>query len=889
MPGIAYAQTNEAPPPEAPAAEAGEIIVTGTRATGMQAADSAAPIQLIGSEAISKVGQPNLNQALTQLVPSFQAQNQGTDMASFSLSARLRGISPNHTLVMVNGKRRHGNSILQVINGAFGGSASPSIDLIPPDIVQRIEILQDGAAAQYGSDAIAGVINIILKSDTSGGKVTGSVGQYYDGEGTTYSASTNFGLSIGDSGYLDISLFHRRNEVTTLGEGQITVKNYNGTVNSGTPAGFQSIYNALVSNNGTSHINGGQPKSMLNIGFYNFGYDFGGVELYSFGDVSYRHGDALQGYRVPSRVCTSGSSYKDPITNVALPTDPAYCYGPTVASGMIPHIEVKQQEFQVTNGVKGDLGGFNWDLAVSYSEDLAKVYTTKSLNASMWQNSFFNAYSAARRAGATQTAAAVAGQAGAFSPTDFYDGQFLFTQFTTTLDLRKEIEVGLSDPLTLALGGEYRKETYQIGAGDAGSTYIEGGQAFPGYAKSDAGSIGRTAKAVYADIIVKPVADWSVDLAGRYENYSDFGDTFIGKLTSRYDITDTIAVRGTVSTGFRAPSLPESGYSATSVAPTSATIQLAPSSPGATSAGFGALKPEKSTNFSAGFVVRPMPRMIVTLDGYYIKIKDRIVSSGNITGQNAQPFPTPGTPVLTPLINGLTPYQLVLNAIAASGKQLDPTVLQSGGLSIQTFTNGIDTETWGLEFSARYPITTSFGKFDLTFNANYNKTKVTDNRLGTLFNIQAQAIIEKSSPTFKSVAGINFTKGPFNANLRATYYSKTTSLVQPNAFSTTPRPIGSATNGYYRAVVDPAVIFDLELGYDITKWINLSVGANNLLNKIPEVPPLVADYNAANPAAGWQAGRSPYINGQGSLGAPYTFGPYGTKGGYYYARLALKF
>ena len=164
----------------APADEGEEIIVTGTRAVGTQAAESAAPIQLLSDTALEKVGQPNLNQALTQLVPSFQAQTQGTDMASFSLSARLRGISPNHTLVMVNGKRRHGNSILQVINGAFGGSAAPSIDLIPPDIVQRIEILQDGAAAQYGSDAIAGVINIILKSDTEGGTVKFNTGQYYD-------------------------------------------------------------------------------------------------------------------------------------------------------------------------------------------------------------------------------------------------------------------------------------------------------------------------------------------------------------------------------------------------------------------------------------------------------------------------------------------------------------------------------------------------------------------------------------------------------------------------------------------------------------------------------------------------------------------------------------
>src|SRR5690349_548735 len=161
----ALAQDDPAVPLAAEDPDAGAIIVTGTRAAGMRAEEAAAPIQLLSEDAISRVGQPNLNQVLTQLVPSFQAQTQGTDMASFSLTGRLRGLSPNHTLVMVNGKRRAGNSILQVINGAFGGSAAPSLDLIPPEIVQRIEILQDGAAAQYGTDAIAGVINIILKSD----------------------------------------------------------------------------------------------------------------------------------------------------------------------------------------------------------------------------------------------------------------------------------------------------------------------------------------------------------------------------------------------------------------------------------------------------------------------------------------------------------------------------------------------------------------------------------------------------------------------------------------------------------------------------------------------------------------------------------------------------
>lgn len=838
-------------PAAAPVADAQEIVVTGTRATGQAAANSPAPIQLLSQDAITRVAQPNLNQALTQLVPSFQAQTQGTDMASFSLSARLRGLSPNHTLVMVNGKRRHANSILQVINGAFGGSAAPSIDLIPPDIVRRIEVLQDGAAAQYGSDAIAGVINIILKSDTEGGTIKLNAGQYYDGEGTTYSASGNFGMKLGESGFLDLALFHRRNEVTTIGDGQFSVVNYNGTPATNVSAAFAPIYANLVNTKGTANINGGQPASQLTLAFFNAGYDFGGVELYAFGDVSYRHGDALQGYRAPTRLCRTAAG-------AAQTTDPTNCFSTTAQTGLVPHIEVMQDEFSLTSGLRGEISGWSWDLAGSYAEDKARVYTTKSANASLFVDT---------------------GQ----TPTDFYDGSFKFTQFVGTLDLKKEFDVGFADPLNLAFGGEIRRETYTIGAGDAMSRYKEGGQSFPGYALSDAGTTKRTAKAVYIDIATKPVEGWTIDLAGRYEHYSDFGDTTIAKVTTRYDFNDAIAIRATASTGFRAPSLQEGGYSATNVGPTSATLQLAPGSPGALSAGFGALRPEKSLNLSAGFVLRPIPRLVITLDGYFIRIKDRIVSSGSIDGQRFTSLTTAPTKILTPLINGKTPFDLVQAAIAASGKAIDPTVVALGTLSLQTFTNGVDTETRGIELAMRYPVDLPFGKIDFNLGANYNKTKLTRNGLGTLLNFAAQRTIEAASPDFKLNFGALFTSGKFSANLRANYYSTTISLVQPNGASTTPKPILAT---YYQAEVKPAAIIDAEVSYEFTDFFTLAVGANNLFNKKPEIPPLVADYN---PATWPTTGRSPYINGGGSINAPYNFGPYGTNGGYYYARASLKF
>jgi iron complex outermembrane receptor protein len=402
-------------------------------------------------------------------------------MASFSLSGRLRGLSPNHTLVMVNGKRRHGNSILQVINGAFGGSAAPSLDLIPPEIIQRVEILQDGAAAQYGSDAIAGVINIILKSDTSGGTIEGTTGQYYDSEGVTYSASSNFGIPVGDAGFLDISLFHRRNDWTTQGDGQISVVNLNGTRNStvSAPSRRSTSRSPIPMARPTSTA--ASPASQLTIGFYNFGYEFDGFEVYSFGDVSYRHGDALQGYRVPNRVCRTAAG-------TAQTSDPTRCFGTTAQTGLVPHIEVKQNEFSFTGGVRGDADGWNWDVSGTYAEDVSDVYTTQSVNASLY---------------------VATGQ----SPTDFYDGGFQFNQFVGTVDINKEFDIGAAEPLTFAFGGEIRDESYTVSAGDPLSLYIEGGQSFPGYGLSDAGTIDRTAKALYVNFITDPVDGWTVDLA----------------------------------------------------------------------------------------------------------------------------------------------------------------------------------------------------------------------------------------------------------------------------------------------------------------------------------------------------------------------------------------
>ncbi|UZW54192.1 TonB-dependent receptor [Sphingobium sp. JS3065] len=836
----ACAMAQEAQSPQGD--DGGAIIVTGTRAVGMQAAESAAPVQVFSEEALSHVGQPNLNQALTQMVPSFTAQTQGTDMSNFSLSARLRGLSPNHALVMVNGKRRHGSAILQVIAGPFQGSAAPSIDLIPPDAVSRIEVLQDGAAAVYGTDAIAGAINLILKDQTEGGsfKVTG--GQYYNSEGELFSASGNVGFKLGEDGYFNLTGFHRRQSYTSTGTGQVTMADINGNpyVNSaGTyPGQFGSTnnyYDPAWADLDLNGINGGQAKSQLNLLFYNMGYDFGGIELYSFGDVSRRVGYAKQGYRPPNRICGSA-------------TDLTTCFGDTGTFGMVPQQKVEQKEYSLTIGVKGEASGWNYDVSTTYGSDQNKIWTIGSAHRALWIESYLRSI----QPGSTETPSTI---------TDAYDGGFKLSQLTNTLDIRKEFDVGMAEPLTLAFGGEYRRDTYEIVAGDYASTYKEGVQSFPGYKDVDAGKHSRSSKAAYINLIVSPVDGWTVDLAGRYEDYTDFGDTKIGKITTRYDFSDAFAIRGTASTGFRAPTLAESFYSTVNVGPTSAVLQLPAGSPAATLLGFNSLRPEKSTNFSAGIVLRPVPKLAITIDGYYIKIKDRISATASLPAiQGGQPVPG---------------AQNILAAIASTGLVLD-TGLQT--LGVASFTNLIDTETYGVDFAAHYPVALDFGKLDLSLNANYNKTKITDNKNPALFSAQSESYIEDASPEYKIVAGLNFSSGPFSANLRQTFYGKTSILVRSALTA-------AAMNGQpleRDGVVKATGITDLELGYDFTDFVTFSIGANNLFDKRPEKPKLLSGVTVL-------PGQSPYENGSTAWNGYYGHGAYGSAGGYYYARLDFKF
>ncbi len=820
----AWAQETTAPADEELAGS--DIIVTGTRKVGLTAAESATPIKLLSEEDISHVGQPNLNQVLTQLVPSFTAQAFGGDTANLTLSARLRGLSPNHTLVLINGKRRHGTANLAVLGGPFQGAATADLDLISPSSIKRIEVLEDGAAAQYGSDAIAGVINIILKDTAEGGDGYITAGKNYDVGGDTYAGTLHFGTRVGEDGFINITAFHRFHDFTQIGGLDRRVTDTNGVLRTTLSAAQRALYANIPGFPYVNKINGDATSKLTNLQF-NAGYDYGDVEVYSFGTYSKRIASAYENLRVPDRILGSPVLGVGGVLGAAGTTIP-------FPIGFSPREGIREDDYSITGGVKGTLSGFTYDFSTTYGEDKNLIYTLDSANRSLFIDT-------------------------GFTPFDFYNGFFKATEFTANADFSTEVEAGMAEPLNVAFGLEYRKNTYEIGAGDAGSIYKEGGQSYPGFRPSDAGFNSRNNKSIYLDISATPVDGLLLDGAVRYEDYSDFGSNWIFKGTGRYDFSESFALRGTVSTGFRAPTMAESFYSATNVSPTAAFVQLPANSAAAKVVGFQNLKPEKSTNFSIGTVIQPAPDVTITLDAYQVKITDRIVGTGSIFGSG-----------------GAVNFPIVTAAIIANGNILDPTVTQTG---INIFTNGADTRTRGVELTASYLMDVGTGSIAWTLSGNYNETKITqlvaapatltDPGTGQpipLFDTGTQSNLETASPKLKVIGSGTLTLGDLTIIARGTVFGKTSNFTSPNGGT------------YYKQTIGTAVIADLELSYKLTEELEVSLGANNLFNKKPPTVALVPGTTSFT-----------LVNGGNVLDAPLTFSPYGINGGYYYARLGFKF
>ena len=817
---VALAGAAQAADAAAPVTSLGEVIVTGTRQVGVKAADSAAPIELVGSQALKRVGQPDLIQALEQNLPSFNAEGYGQDTAALVLAANLRGLNPNDTLVLVNGKRRHPTANLHVDPGPYQGAATADLGLIPVGAIDHIEVLEDGAAAQYGTDAIAGVINIILKNSPSAGSVSLTGGQYYEGDGKTGAWSLNKGFDLGGKGFLNLTGEGRYHGFSRQGGADSRFNNLDGSLKSGlAPADTAGIpkspgyplQNKIY----------GDTKSTVYNGFYNAGFDLGGgVQVYSFGSYSHRDASAYENYRRPTRVTQK-------VAGALVVPFPI---------GFSPRESVKENDFSVTGGLKGVASDWNWDLSTTYGSNKDDISTIDSANASLFADT-----------GAT--------------PRNFYDGQFKSTEWTSTLDIDRAFDAGMAAPLNVAFGGEVRRNTFGIIQGDAASIYKEGGQSYPGFQPTDAGSHSRTNYAGYIDFAASPVTNLKVDIAGRYEHYSDFGAATSGKITARYDFTPAFAIRGTVSTGFRAPTLAEEFYSATNVSPSFAVVNLPPNSASAHFAGFSNLKPEKSNNYSVGFVAHPAPGLQITADAYEIDIRDRVVNTGTLLGLS-------GTTVVS---------AAVLKAIALHGNILDKTVSYVG---IAVFTNGVNTRTRGVEATASYASDFGdMGHIDWSAGFSYNDTKITKLQplpaavsnvafgQTSIMSPTSISYLTTASPKEKLVLGAYATHGRWSLNLRETIYGPSSVIVAPNGAGSGPfaTPLRIGTTG----------ITDLDIGYNITRALKLDLGANNLFDHKPPVVPTLATGKIAD--------------GNNVYNEPIQSSPFGINGGYYYVRATFNF
>ena len=828
-----------------------EIIVTGTRQKGIAAAESAAPIQIISSDALTSTGKPTLIDALAQLVPSFQAQAFGADMQNQTLQARLRGLSPNHVLVLVNGKRRHTTASLAVDGGSpYSGGAGVDLNFIPLAAVDHIEVLTEGAAAQYGSDAIAGVINIILKSNSSGGSADATYGGFFDGGGTTTKIDANAGFQPVDGSYFNITAQDSNHGHTDRGYADPrTQESY---YDSGYP---QTNIPLAPGYPDLNHIQG-DAESHFKLASYNAGFKFGdsGVEFYSFGTYGHKNAASYENWRVPNKVSYDPSVCSNPVPGYTPPPCGANVVTYPFPYGFMPLEQSIEDDFQLNAGLKGSIADWTWDLSQAYGEDHMDVYTIDSSNAALYA-------------------------ATGASPTNFYDGKFISTQSTTTLDITKDFDLGLAGPLTLALGAEHRRESYVIDAGDPASYILGGAQSFPGYAPSATVNASRSSSAGYLDIAAEPIKGLRLDAAGRYEDYSDFGSATVGKFTARYDLNPAFAVRGTVSSGFRAPTLAEEHYTAINVGPTTAFAQLAPNSSGASLLGLpSGLKPEHSTNISLGVVLRPLDNLTATIDAYQVVVTDRIVASGTLYGQlSGTPVPGAGT---------------ITQAMLSSGLAIDPGVLATGTTGVNIFANGMDTRTRGVDFTLSSPmdLPDGFGHVDWTVGATYNYTALTrevasPTELGgqLLFDSTAISALTTQSPRLVLNLGGHYTISKFYVDLHEIIYGHSSSCDNDDGDSSTGVPVattcGPSQGGafYYLDHIGTVGITNLELGVTLKESLTLAIGANNLFNRYPNT--VNGNITAVESAAYDNAAVEKYL----------PFSPFGIDGGFYYARLSYKF
>ncbi|WMI97396.1 TonB-dependent receptor [Pseudomonas chlororaphis subsp. aurantiaca] len=769
--GAGAAQTTE---DSDTAARLDTVIVTGTRAQERTASASLSPIDVISGDSLRSSGSSELATVLAKLIPSINFPRPSlVDGAELTRPAQLRGLSPDQVLVLVNGKRRHTSAFVN-LGGAVGrGSAPADLNAIPLSAIDHIEVLRDGASARYGSDAIAGVINIILKSADHGGSISTQYGQYKKGDGIQRQVAGNSGFALGDNGFVSLSGEGANNDYTDR-------------------AGKDFRPASVGSTTYGQHVfRQGEPETEEGKFQFNSAYSFNdAAELYGFGGYSKRRGETAAFYRA------SNASNNNRVLH---------------PNGYLPLINGTLEDTSLVVGLRGELlDNWHYDLSANYGKNTYEL-RTKTINTSLGLN----------------------------TPHAFDNGTLTNDQRQLSLDLSREFSLGwLPYPVSVAFGTEYLHQGYQIEAGQPESYYQTGSSGLGGFRDSDAGSSSRHNFAQYLDLETNFTDKLAVSAAVRHEDYSDFGSNVSGSLSARYDFTPRVALRGSVSTGFRAPSLAQQNFTFTSSQLIGNTIQesgtFAADSQVARLLGAEDLKAEKSRNYSLGLVLEPLDNLTVTADLYHIDIRDRVSLSSNLVLNNT-----------------------AIDYLKANG------VGNINYTSARYFTNATDTSTDGVDLVANYRYQLDNGiRWNSTLGYNYNHTKVTDvkanpailDQLGVnLVRVDRReriGLLGDTTPQHKLSLANDFNYGNWALHSNLVRYGEFTSYqadkVNDQTFSA-------------------AWLLDLAVDYKLQNWL-FTLGGDNVTDKYPE------KVNA-------------YASSGGNL-AYSTFSPYGYSGAFYYAKVA---
>ncbi|MFU8926588.1 TonB-dependent receptor plug domain-containing protein [Acinetobacter puyangensis] len=846
-------QTNPVQQPIAisPSAESNEtetvpllssVIVTGSRTReNRTVASSPTPIDVISNDNIKQANQRNLLEALNNTLPSFNVPTlPGYGINSTVKAGQLRGLNSSHTLVLVNGKRRHSTARLGA--GGFTASAPVDLGLIPTGSIERIEVLRDGAAAIYGSDAIAGVINIITKKDDHGGEVSAKYGGYTEGDGTLQQYIAGAGFKLGDEGHVYISAQYDKQGAAFRDSpvpGHIQYYfpiDVNG--NEVAPGGSPSFGPTLPPgatpnpkeagvdrNNTVFGASGGVPESELASLTVDLSYPLSDkTELYAFASYADRETRSPQHFRFPSRDIVVRALWPD---------------------GFTPYTGVDEEDYSLQLGVKGtDLAGWDWDFSTVYGADNIDAYQYSSNSPSF----------------------------GLDSKKDFYTGSYKYNSWVNNFDLKRSFEQGLLGWLTdVSLGAEYRREGYKRTAGELQSwaygpdvdpekfangeygyvldgpnkgTLISisdaGSQADTGIRPEDTADDSRNSYALYAGLSVYPTEKLIIDTGLRFEDYSDFGDIVTGRVSSRYDFTPKIALRGTVSTGFQAPALAAQGYKATGVTVSETNRTLAVNSAAAQALGAESLKPEESKNYSLGFVFRPLRNLNIALDAYQIDVKDRISALSTIRASNLE-----------------TDAQKA--AFSSFVQSVDPSFGPNDG--IDYFINAGKTKTRGLDLTIEYLLSTDrYGSFLFTAAGNWNKTELVS-RAATpaaltafgfssdlTYNASSIANLEYLSPRFKGIVGLNWHLEKWSAGLTATRFGEIRRSTSVNVDGVSTPKVFNAGNLW---------LVDAQVGYKFTDQLSLTLNGNNIFDQKPRKLPA---NTVSGPGLLWPFQSYSYLN-----------------------------